>query len=166
MSKLYFRMLSGSVRMKTGSPKLLKRGMVVPDGLADGELQRLKDRGAVVTEAAWNAGEKQPHHLRPPHRGQMVDPRAAGAAQAKATEAATDAGTLPDPDAPMPPLGELDDAALRALWDSKPPLVSDLVEAVGDDAELAMRVMEAEETASGGQPRKTLMAQLNEVIDA
>lgn len=56
-------------------------------------------------------------------------------------------------------LGKYDDQTSK-------PTVDDVLDAVDDDAALASRMIEAEEHASGGQPRSSLVEGLQKVVDA
>lgn len=56
-------------------------------------------------------------------------------------------------------LGKYDDQSAK-------PTVDDVLAAVDDDAALAGRMIEAEQHASGGQPRTSLIEGLQKVVDA
>lgn len=59
-------------------------------------------------------------------------------------------------------LGLLDDDQLQAIWAHKPPKVDDVKDAVGDDADLASRVLQVENAISS--PRTSLVASLEKIV--
>jgi hypothetical protein len=58
---------------------------------------------------------------------------------------------------------EMDVQELATWIENDEPTVADLIEYVGSDPALAKRVIEAEGIATGGDPRKTLIAELKKV---
>ncbi|HXH36979.1 MAG TPA: hypothetical protein VNJ54_21565 [Plantibacter sp.] len=79
-----------------------------------------------------------------------MDPADAGSADAENGSAA------------LPDLNDLNDDALLGLYEGKPPLVSDLLTAVGDDSDLAARVLDVEQA---GPNRSTLTSKLEGIIE-
>jgi hypothetical protein len=53
-------------------------------------------------------------------------------------------------------IGLLSDEQLALMWEDKAPKVADLLQAVGENPELAQRVLDAENKATDGDPRATL----------
>jgi hypothetical protein len=49
---------------------------------------------------------------------------------------------------------------------NKKPTADEVIAAAGDDPDLAERLIEAEDTASGGNPRKSVDDGLNKIVDA
>lgn len=72
----------------------------------------------------------------------------------------------PDEQLDLNQLGSYDDAKLAALWEAKPPKVSDVIAAVGDSPELAQKALNAESGANKGDVRATLKRGLDKVIAA
>jgi hypothetical protein len=60
-------------------------------------------------------------------------------------------------------LGLLTDDQLLLLWEDKPPKVDDLLEAVGENSDLAVKVLAAENASA--KPRKALVGQLQEIAN-
>lgn len=60
-------------------------------------------------------------------------------------------------------LGLLTDDQLLLLWDEKPPKAADLLEAVGENSDLAVKVLSAEQASA--KPRPSLVKQLQEIAD-
>lgn len=63
------------------------------------------------------------------------------------------------------PIGELGDADLINWIDEENPTVSDVVDAANGDPELARRLLDAEESASGGDSRKGIVDGLGAIIE-
>jgi hypothetical protein len=61
-------------------------------------------------------------------------------------------------------IGLLSDEQLALMWEDKAPKVADLLQAVGENPELAQRVLDAETKATAGDPRATLKSGLDKVI--
>lgn len=141
----------------------LEKGDDLPDHLADGEVERLQALvpPAVGTQADLDYFEARLRNDDSPvplwAQAQTSYPGTIDEApSAKAAKAAAELGNL----------GELSDAQLVELYAGKPPTVQSLLAAVGDDKELAARVLQAEETATKGDPRSSLKAGLDKVIAA
>jgi len=178
--------LSGSVRTKPSEegkkakPVRLRRGDAIPANVADGEVDRLVRMGCACTEAAWHAGESVPHHNRKPHRGSLAaDPRSERdpepvEAPEPAPQVDPEEEDIDEPDADAADEATTDDGldvasmsddVLRSLWEkADKPLISDLLDGVGSDAELAQRVLAAEDEGTGGHSRPTLVTKLEAVI--
>lgn len=62
-------------------------------------------------------------------------------------------------------LAEYDDPELIEWVEENQPTVQEVIDASGGDADLAKRLLSAEESATGGHPRKTLVEGLAEVIN-
>jgi len=60
--------------------------------------------------------------------------------------------------------GDMDDAALAAWIEADEPTINDLLELAGDDPEMAQRILAAENTATGNEPRKGLVTGLQRII--
>ena len=124
----------------------LSRGDELPKNLADGEKERLEAQGALGTDADLDALENRMRGIEP----------------------------APDAPADAPPavsvdhdtLAGMNDADLAKWVESEKPKVADLVAAVGDDADLAGRVLAAESAATKGDPRSTLKSALDKVVSA
>lgn len=173
MARYYFKMLSGTIHLaERGRHRRIKWGEELPpeSELRDGEVERLTRIGALATEKEWNAGEKVPHHRRQPHRSTLIDPRTLrdpeppAPAKKQAQPATQDAQSAPGSEQGLD-LASLDDEGLAALWDGHTPKVKDLLAAVGDDPELAQRVLEAEHTGTGGASRETLTKKLGKLVE-
>lgn len=111
--------------------------------LAPGEVDRLFARGSFVQEGQPTGTERA----------------IATARQSAAERNAKAVGSLD-----LEQLGSYDAATLAALWEAKPPTVRAVLAAVGDDAELAQRALDAELGAMKGDPRVTLQTGLDKVI--
>lgn len=67
------------------------------------------------------------------------------------------------PEVVAPVTSEMDVQELAEWIENDEPTVADLIEYVGSDPALAQRVIEAEGIATGGDPRKTLIAELEKI---
>ena len=86
--------------------------------------------------------------------------------QAAAFEQPSSSATATDETGERVPLTEMDDQELITYLrpeEGDPPSVNQVTEAVGDDPVLASRVLEAENSASGGEPRQALVRRLKKV---
>ena len=127
----------------------LRRGEPLPDGLMDGELDRLKKLNAVGTAEQVANVERT-----------AGTPFVSGPLESRTGSGAT----------PPPPEGEVDLSTLGALDDDQLAAavastgVAKLVEAVGDNQELAGKVLAAE-NARGGEARSTLVKPLTKLVE-
>lgn len=167
--KLKIKFLSAAVRVsnldQSGKPKLqqvgwgsdakpileastklvfLPRGSELPEHIAHGELDRLKEMGALGTpEEVARYGDAV--------RSSAPEPEPVPDVTVEAADLAN--------------LASASDAQLAALYEGgKAPKVAELLAAVGQDAELAQRVLAAEQSATSGDPRPTLQSGLDKVI--
>lgn len=133
----------------------IERGAELPDNIVAGEEDRLRELDAVGSAAEVD------EYLR-----RLADPAAAGEADRAAASARLalqvgDAGPL-DP----ANLAAATDQQLAAWIRDESPTIDAVADAVGDDPALAARVLEAENTATGGDPRAGLVTKLEKVRDA
>lgn len=115
----------------------VKQGEPLPDHLADGELDRLKKLGVV-----GKPGE-----------------------EAKATSQQAPKGEPAKVALDLEKLADYDASELAGLWAKKPPTVAAVLEAVGTDGDLAEKALAAENTATKGDGRATLVPALQKVIE-
>lgn len=104
------------------------------------------------------------------YKGETVDLYAADAARGDKHDVfLSDGESLETPSTEalrLNDIGLLSDEQLALMWEDKPPKVADLLAAVGENAELAQRVLDIETRAAGedGEPRATLKKGLDKVI--
>lgn len=123
----------------------LVRGDEIPKGISKADRDRLDGRGSIVSPKVLREQAAE--------RASFAEAGAVGQTVAASPEVAAapfDAGSASD--------GEL------AAWikDAKPN-ADDTVAAAGEDAELAARLLDAEQAATGGNPRKTVVKGLEAV---
>lgn len=155
--KLYFKKLRGSIHLDDGTWVTLEEGDEVPANADKDELARWQrdDIDAVGTKAELQAEQN-----------------AREAALNTAGDGVPADGTDPTPPRQRPTpagpdlelLGGYDDTELAGLWTSNPPNVKDVLATVGDNATLAQKALDAENTATKGDPRTTLKDGLEKVI--
>lgn len=124
--------LSGATRVVH-----VKQGEPLPEHIADGELDRLKNAGVV-----GKAGEE----AKPVSQQKPKDKPAAVVLD-------------------LEKLGEYDDGELAGLWAKATPTVKAVLEAVGASGELAEKALAAEHAATKGDGRATLVPALKKVIE-
>lgn len=163
--KLIFAHLRGTVRtveeqVVDGVKKDVQRmvalleGDPLPATVPADELERLKKMGAVVKPGEPTNSEK------------AMAAAAAGKTPAEITGTGTGGGDGKPATLDLAKLAEYADGELAQLWASKAPKVSDVLEAVGADVELAKKALAAESAATKNDPRKTLKEGLDKVISA
>lgn len=115
----------------------VKQGQPVPEHAAKGEVERLKKAGVV-----GKPGE-----------------------EAKATSQQAPKGEPAKVALDLEKLADYDASELAGLWAKKPPTVAAVLEAVGTDGDLAEKALAAENTATKGDGRATLVPALQKVIE-
>jgi hypothetical protein len=131
----------------------LDRGEAVPDNLPPGELDRLKSIGAVAPADEVDAFVRR-----------LANPAEAAAEDRAAADARLELVREPAAaSAQGAALATMTDGQLVGWLRDDKPTVDEVAAAVGDDQVLARRVLAAEETVTGGEPRKTLVEQLDKV---
>jgi hypothetical protein len=127
----------------------LSRGDDLPDHLAAGEVERLKQLDAVGTA-------KEVERFGDGVRSSAPTP-----------EVSAEPAGGGDPETlALDKLGEYEQAQLNELWKAASPKVADVIAAVGDDKELAQKALDAEKFATSGDARSTLKSGLEKVLSA
>jgi hypothetical protein len=99
----------------------------------------------------------------------LQSPESVATAGARPITAGSSSSVVRDETGEAVPLTELDDSELVDYLkpeEGRPPSVDAVVQAAGSDPVLAQRLIDAEGSASGGEPRSTLVERLQKVVDA
>lgn len=134
----------------------LDRGDEIPEGIEQADFDRLNGRGSIVTRAelARQAAARA---------GKISQPADATPAEPAAAEPDTSAGA--GGDKPLD-VSSADASALAGWIKDQRVTVADLVAAAGEDKGLAQRLLDAEGSATDGNPRPTAVKGLEAIIAA
>jgi hypothetical protein len=161
LSAIYYRQIEDPLTGKTiRGPVVAQHGEEID--LVGSEERRLEANGALLPEGAKSEDAQRHHDARlDAYRAERGDQEALARHRQRLTAAAeSGGGDIVDVDAPVEgSVGEL----AAYLRDAKPS-VDDTVALADGDPEKARKVLEAENTATGGSPRAGVKSGLDKII--
>lgn len=132
----------------------LDRGDDLPDNVSDDEVERLKSLDAVGT------ADEVAQLVRRLTDPAGVEAEEKAAAEERLAQVRGESGPLD-----VENLGAATVQQLTAWITDEKPKADDVVKAVGENAEVAARVIAAENAATSGDPRKTVVEPLQKLVD-